>query len=104
MNNSLPRQLNQGQGNVLKSSQQSLGGGQEGLLLGIARIQTRQRLMFSSQRPPGHKLSQGQDPQRQGQQPDQADEMVFALQIDRTQAQGSAFEPRKISFNMSGPA
>jgi hypothetical protein len=54
----------------VESSQQPLGGEALGLLLWITWVQTGQSLIFSFQRTPGPKFSQGQNAQSQEQKPD----------------------------------
>lgn len=104
MNDGLTGQLNQRQGDFLESSQQPFGGGTIGLLLWITGVQTGQALLFNCQRTASHKFSQGQNTQRQGQKPHQAGEMIFSVQVDRSQPQRSAFEPGKEPFDSGGPS
>ena len=102
MNDGLTGQLNQGQGNFFESSQQPLGGGTLSLLLWITWVQTSQALSFSLQRTAHDKFGQGQNTQSQRQKPDQTLEMVFCVQVDRSQAQGATLEPGKISSDGGG--
>ena len=100
MNNGLARQVYNGQGDFLESSQQAFRGGTLGLLLWIAWVQTSQLFFGGFQRAMNDELGQGQNPQGQRQEPHQADQMVFPAQIDRAEPQGPPLEPREVAFDI----
>src|SRR5262245_52067002 len=77
---------------ALKRLQQAFCRGVRGRPLRVADIQPLQRCLGPGQALAHLKLEQGQDPQPNGQQADQAGGVVIAFQIHRRQRQGPTFQ------------
>src|SRR5258708_16201701 len=99
MASGLMRFYDQGQGNLLEGLKQPLRGGMGRCSLGITRIQPRQGRAFLGQLTTHHKLQQGQDAQRQRQQPHQARSMVVALNIHGRERQRMSLQAAEVALH-----
>ncbi len=88
-----------GQGNLLEGRQQEFGSGMPGGAGGIARIEAGQRPLLLVQARTGGIVERGEDAQGDGQEADQAGDMVVALQVEGREREGAPFEAAEAALD-----
>ena len=88
-----------GKGDLLEGGQQEFGGGVPGGAGGIARIEAGQRALLLGQAHAGGIVERGEDAQGDGQEADQAGDMVVTLQVEGREREGAAFEAAEAALD-----
>jgi len=99
MAQSMVRRAHHGQGDVLEGGQQQFGGGARGGARGVARVEAVQRALLLGQARTGGVIKGREDAQGDGQEADQAGDMVIALQVEGRERKGATFEAAEAALD-----